>query len=65
MTEQDCDVDLRLWGKSKHLVRPYPVVWHLVDTSAVAAVLWDDYLSGCQRRLIMEGLAGLSWLVRS
>jgi CRISPR-associated endonuclease/helicase Cas3 len=50
------DVDLRLWGKSKGLKPPYPLIWHLLDTTAVALRLWDDYLTPNQRRVIAEGL---------
>ncbi|MDG4768629.1 CRISPR-associated helicase Cas3' [Solwaraspora sp. WMMD406] len=50
-------VDAGIWGKSKGLVRPYPVVWHLIDAAAVAGVLWDRYLAANQRRIIVEGLA--------
>ncbi|GAA0986095.1 CRISPR-associated helicase/endonuclease Cas3 [Acrocarpospora macrocephala] len=39
------DVDLTLWGKSRGLPSPYPLVCHLLDTAAVAEALWDEYLS--------------------
>ncbi|WP_327024161.1 CRISPR-associated helicase Cas3' [Micromonospora sp. NBC_01739] len=51
------EVDAGIWGKSKHLHRPYPLLWHLIDTAAVAGVLWDRYLAPNQRRIIIEGLA--------
>ncbi|MFY1633601.1 CRISPR-associated endonuclease Cas3'' [Solwaraspora sp. WMMB335] len=50
-------VDAGIWGKSRGLVRPYPLIWHLIDTAAVAGVLWDRYLAANQRRIIVEGLA--------
>ncbi|MFD7450566.1 CRISPR-associated helicase Cas3' [Kitasatospora sp. NPDC059827] len=37
--------DRRLWGKSAGLPGPYPVICHLLDTAAVAGVLWDVVLS--------------------
>jgi CRISPR-associated endonuclease/helicase Cas3 len=33
---------VRLWGKSQGLLSPYPLAGHLIDTSAVAAVLARD-----------------------
>ena len=48
--------DLRLWGKMKGLDQPYPVLWHLTDTAAIGAALWDEYLSVSQRSLITAGL---------
>ncbi|MFD1325424.1 CRISPR-associated helicase Cas3' [Micromonospora sonneratiae] len=50
------DVDLRVWGKSKGLASPYPLIWHLVDTAAVARALWDRYLTAGQRRTIADGM---------
>ncbi|MFI1400715.1 CRISPR-associated helicase Cas3' [Streptomyces sp. NPDC020681] len=50
------DVDESLWGKSRGLDVPYPLVRHLLDAAAVALVLWDKYLSRNQRRRIAEGL---------
>ncbi|WP_269440603.1 CRISPR-associated helicase Cas3' [Micromonospora tarapacensis] len=50
-------VDSRIWGKSKGLSTPYPLLWHLIDTAAVAGVLWDRYLAPNQRRIVVEGLA--------
>ncbi|GIH29593.1 CRISPR-associated helicase/endonuclease Cas3 [Acrocarpospora phusangensis] len=39
------NVDLDLWGKSRGLPLPYPLVCHLLDTAAMAETLWDEYLS--------------------
>ena len=37
--------ELRIWGKSKGLTSPYPLLAHLVDTAAIAYSLvsgrWD------------------------
>ncbi len=43
MTSQPV-VEFRLWGKSKGLTQPYPLLAHLVDTSAVAYALVKDHL---------------------
>jgi hypothetical protein len=56
MANRPPNVDLRVWGKSIHLPRPYPLLWHLVDTAAVAAALWDRFLTANQRRVIAGGL---------
>ncbi|WP_399087879.1 CRISPR-associated helicase Cas3' [Streptomyces sp. BBFR2] len=47
-----------LWGKSKGLPagRHYPLICHLVDTSVMADVLWDAYLTRSQRRMIARAL---------
>ncbi|SCG38615.1 CRISPR-associated helicase, Cas3 family [Micromonospora coxensis] len=50
------EVDAGIWGKSNHLEVPYPLLWHLIDTAAVAGALWDCYLAPNQRRIIVEGL---------
>jgi len=34
----------------------YPLIRHLIDTSAVAEVLWNEHLSVSQRALISQGL---------
>ncbi|NHO79436.1 CRISPR-associated helicase Cas3' [Micromonospora sp. CMU55-4] len=49
-------VDAGIWGKSSQLLKPYPLLWHLIDTAAVAGELWDRYLAPNQRRVIAEGL---------
>ena len=58
MTDQSVmgGIDLRLWGKSRHLAVPYPLAWHLVDTAAVAGELWDRYLTPAQQDLIISGV---------
>ncbi|WP_066890219.1 CRISPR-associated helicase/endonuclease Cas3 [Carbonactinospora thermoautotrophica] len=49
-------VDGLLWGKSRGLPRPYPLVCHLADVAAVVLALWDLVLSPGQRRRITHGL---------
>lgn len=44
--------DESLWGKSRGLDWPYPLVRHLLDAAALALSLWDDFLSDGQRRHI-------------
>ncbi|MFC9457103.1 CRISPR-associated helicase Cas3' [Streptomyces sp. NPDC056983] len=39
-------MDPLLWGKEQGLVRPYPLICHLLDTAAMAGALWDRLLSG-------------------
>lgn len=51
------DIDLRVWGKSRGLPTRYALIWHLVDAAAVAAGLWDEYLTPNQRTVIAAGLA--------
>ncbi|AYA21008.1 CRISPR-associated helicase Cas3' [Streptomyces alfalfae] len=55
----DCVLDVRLWGKESGLSQPYPVVCHLLDTSAVFEVLWDVVLSDETKAAIADAL-GLS-----
>ncbi|MBF6063508.1 CRISPR-associated helicase Cas3' [Nocardia terpenica] len=50
------EVDLGLWGKSRGLPGPYPLICHLLDAAAAAGVLWDRYLSAGLRRFLAEGL---------
>ncbi|WP_214111382.1 CRISPR-associated endonuclease Cas3'' [Acrocarpospora catenulata] len=50
------DVDLALWGKSRGLPTPYPLVCHLLDTAAAAEALWDEYLSAGLRASISAEL---------
>ncbi|WP_433347690.1 CRISPR-associated helicase Cas3' [Microtetraspora malaysiensis] len=38
-------IDLALWGKSRGLPSPYPLICHLLDAAAAAEALWDGYLS--------------------
>lgn len=49
-------IDLRIWGKEKHLPVPYPLAWHLADTAAVARRLWERYVVVGVRRRIATGL---------
>ncbi|MFF5538627.1 CRISPR-associated helicase Cas3' [Streptomyces cinerochromogenes] len=52
-------LDESAWGKSRGLERdcpPYPLVRHLLDAAAMAAYLWDVYLSENQRRAVADGL---------
>ncbi|MFI2116684.1 CRISPR-associated helicase Cas3' [Streptomyces rubiginosohelvolus] len=55
----DCALDARLWGKESGLSRPYPVICHLLDTSAVFQELWDVVLSH-ETKLAVAGALGLS-----
>ncbi|WP_327713739.1 CRISPR-associated helicase Cas3' (plasmid) [Streptomyces sp. NBC_00464] len=48
--------DESVWGKSRGLERPYPLVRHLLDSAAMAGYLWDAYLSESQRAHIAAGL---------
>ena len=54
--EQMDTADTGLWGKSRGLPRAYPLVWHLVDATAVAAVLWERYVPAGVCRLVADGL---------
>ncbi|MFD7506190.1 CRISPR-associated helicase Cas3' [Streptomyces sp. NPDC059850] len=49
-------IDTRLWGKSKGLEKPYPVIGHLVDTAMVAGAVWDAVLAAPQREAISDAL---------
>jgi len=51
-------VDLGLWGKSAGLPHgvTYPVVCHLLDTAAVALMLWERFVPGGLRARIAAGL---------
>lgn len=48
--------DETVWGKSRGLDWPYPLVRHLLDAAALALQLWDEFLSLGQRRHIAAGL---------
>ncbi|WP_256992063.1 CRISPR-associated endonuclease Cas3'' [Streptomyces sp. 2114.4] len=52
-------VDGRLWGKERGLARRYPLICHLLDTAAVAGVLWDRVLTDAARARL-AGAVGLS-----
>ncbi|MBM9507990.1 CRISPR-associated endonuclease Cas3'' [Actinacidiphila acididurans] len=45
-------VDVRVWGKERGLVEPYPLIGHLVDTGVVAGALWDGFLAESQQAAI-------------
>ncbi len=47
-------VDSALWGKLDGAAGQYPLVCHLLDTSASALVLWDRWLRPGLRALIAE-----------
>ncbi|MBF6331869.1 CRISPR-associated helicase Cas3' [Nocardia transvalensis] len=50
------EIDLRLWGKSKGLPGPYPLVCHLLDASAAAGMLWEQYLSDGLQKFLADGM---------
>jgi len=50
------EVDLRILGKERGLAKPYPLIWHLLDSAAIATALWDHYLNRRQRAIIAAGL---------
>ncbi|MFJ2745825.1 CRISPR-associated helicase Cas3' [Streptomyces sp. NPDC087440] len=43
-----------MWGKFEGLDVPYPLGCHLLDTAAVARVLWDVHFTTGQRRFVAE-----------
>ncbi len=50
--------DTRLWGKLGYgAPNPYPVLAHMLDTSAAAFVLWDKWLRPGLRDLLTTALA--------
>lgn len=49
-------LDMTAWAKMKGLPKPYPLVFHLLDTAAAALVLWDRFLTAGQRRSIAKAL---------
>ncbi len=50
-------IDLTPWGKfDRGGMAVYPLLFHLLDTAAVAGAVWDRYLARGQRRLIARGL---------
>ncbi|MFG7940723.1 CRISPR-associated endonuclease Cas3'' [Streptomyces cacaoi] len=48
-----------IWGKTRGLGRPHPLICHLLDTAALAALVWDRLLCPAQRRLVLDAV-GLS-----
>ncbi len=55
-TGNQTPVDLNLWGKSKGLPEPYPLMCHLVDSGAAATVLWRDYVPESLRLAVARGM---------
>lgn len=51
-------LDAHMWGKSKGLPVPYPLICHLSDVAAVAGALWDSVL-GEQVQARIAGQIGL------
>ncbi|GAA4675965.1 hypothetical protein GCM10023347_33000 [Streptomyces chumphonensis] len=56
-------LDSRLWGKARNLGRSarleqnmHPLICHLLDTAAVAEVVWDELLTAHQRSVVAEAL---------
>ncbi|MFG3282158.1 CRISPR-associated endonuclease Cas3'' [Streptomyces sp. NPDC048111] len=56
-------LDARLWGKHAGLRedargadRAHPLICHLLDTAAVAELVWDELLTAHQRRMVVEAL---------
>ncbi|MEU0228208.1 CRISPR-associated endonuclease Cas3'' [Streptomyces sp. NPDC006284] len=56
-------LDSRLWGKAAGLGKnargahcTHPLICHLLDTAAVAEVVWDELLTSHQRSTVVEAL---------
>lgn len=56
-------LDARLWGKAAGLgrdargaARTHPLICHLLDTAAVAEVVWDELLTAHQRGMVAAAL---------
>ena len=49
--------DLALWSKRAKQSEPYPLLCHLLDTAAAAAVLWRSWLRPGLRDLLTEAIA--------
>ncbi|NED84219.1 CRISPR-associated endonuclease Cas3'' [Streptomyces sp. SID11233] len=56
-------LDSRLWGKAAGLgsnargaPHTHPLICHLLDTAAVAEVVWDEFLTDHQRGMVMAAL---------
>ncbi|MFC5820985.1 CRISPR-associated helicase Cas3' [Nonomuraea harbinensis] len=45
-----------IWGKSRNLPTPYPLICHLLDAAAMASTLWQEYLSPTLQHRIAEAL---------
>ncbi len=53
-----CDIaDLRLWGKLDGMDGRYPLLCHMLDTSAASLVIWDQWLRPGLRELITDAVA--------
>ncbi|MFF3401553.1 CRISPR-associated helicase Cas3' [Streptomyces sp. NPDC002659] len=50
-------IDLTPWGKfDRGLLAVYPLLFHLLDTAAVAGEVWDRFLTVGQRTIVAAGL---------
>ncbi|MFJ2210735.1 CRISPR-associated endonuclease Cas3'' [Streptomyces sp. NPDC101062] len=56
-------LDSRLWGKAARLgkdargaAHTHPLICHLLDTAAVAEVVWDELLTAHQRSMVVTAL---------
>ncbi|MER6230643.1 CRISPR-associated endonuclease Cas3'' [Streptomyces sp. NPDC001616] len=56
-------LDSRLWGKAARLGKDargadhtHPLICHLLDTAAVAEIVWDELLTAHQRSMVAEAL---------
>ncbi|MEW2121580.1 HD domain-containing protein [Streptomyces sp. NPDC005474] len=50
-------IDLRAWAEFEaEAWTSYPLLFRMLDDAAVAAVLWDRFLSSSQRAVIAEGM---------
>lgn len=49
--------DTQLWAKRQGTGTPYPLLCHLLDTAAAAAVLWDHWLRPGLRELLTAAIA--------
>jgi CRISPR-associated endonuclease/helicase Cas3 len=57
VVESEFVVDQSLWGKFDTHASKYPLICHLLDTSASAQVLWDRWLRPGLRTLIAQVIA--------
>ncbi|MCI1749280.1 MAG: CRISPR-associated helicase Cas3' [Acidipropionibacterium sp.] len=54
----DDDVLPMLWAKSDAGGRPHSLIGHLLDTAAVAEIIWDEFMAPQTRRLLDEACDG-------
>jgi CRISPR-associated endonuclease/helicase Cas3 len=61
--EHPMSLDSRLWGKAAGLGKnargdhhTHPLICHLLDTAAVAEVVWDELLTAHQRSMVVGAL---------